>query len=47
MAGEGESAEVTPEIAAFYAKGTAILARRYVKRFARTPLPQPADRSGE
>lgn len=47
VAGEGESAEVTPEIAAFYAKGTAILARRYVKRFARTPLPQPADRSGE
>ncbi len=36
--GEGESVELTPEILQFYARGTALLARRYVTRFSRIPL---------
>lgn len=37
--GSGESAQLTPEILAFYAQGTAILARKYLKTFAKLPLP--------
>lgn len=43
--GEGESFELCPEIAAFYAKGTAVLARRYLKQYAHAPLARPE--SGE
>lgn len=39
--GQGESFDVSPEIAAFFAKGTAVLARRYIRRFSRAPLPGP------
>ena len=38
QAGSGESAELTPEIMAFYAKGTAILAREYIKKYEKMPL---------
>lgn len=38
-AGSGESAELSPEILAFYAKGTAILSRQYVQKYASLPLP--------
>lgn len=37
--GSGESAEITPEIMAFYAKGTVLLARKYIKKFKNMPLP--------
>jgi Ser/Thr protein kinase RdoA (MazF antagonist) len=37
--GSNESAEITPEIMAFYAKGTVILARKYVEKFKNMPLP--------
>ncbi len=33
VAGGGESAELTPEIVAFYAKGTIILAKEYLEKF--------------
>lgn len=38
-AGAGESAELTPEILAFYAKGTVLLARKYLAEFEELPLP--------
>ena len=38
-AGNGESAELTPEIMAFYAKGTVVLAREYINKFKNKPLP--------
>lgn len=37
--GSGESAQLTPEILAFYAQGTAQLARKYLKAFKNLPLP--------
>ncbi len=37
-AGSNEAAELTPEILAFYAKGTAVLAKRYTKAFRDIPL---------
>ena len=37
-AGSNEAAELTPEILAFYAKGTAVLAKRYTKKFRDVPL---------
>jgi Ser/Thr protein kinase RdoA (MazF antagonist) len=40
-AGAGESAELSPEVLGFYAKGTAVLARRYLKTFSSLPLPFP------
>jgi len=48
-AGAGESAELTPEILAFYAKGTVVLARNYLAEFAELPLPVgvPAGWPGE
>ncbi|MCO7175760.1 phosphotransferase enzyme family protein [Sporolactobacillus kofuensis] len=35
--GSGESQVLTPEVLAFYAKGTAILAKKYLKNFASRP----------
>lgn len=37
--GCSESAELTPEILAFYAKGTAVLAKRYIREYRDLPLP--------
>lgn len=37
--GSGEATELTPEILAFYAKGTAVLAGNYINRFKKLPLP--------
>ncbi len=37
--GSGESVEITPEIMAFYAKGTAILAQKYIGAYEHMPLP--------
>lgn len=37
--GNNESAELTPELLAFYAKGTAVLARRYLRTYRDLPLP--------
>lgn len=39
--GSNEAAEITPDLLAFYAKGTALQARRYAREFARRPLPEP------
>lgn len=39
-AGAGESAELSPEILAFYAKGTVVLARQYIRNFKKLPLPR-------
>jgi Ser/Thr protein kinase RdoA (MazF antagonist) len=39
--GSGESAQLSPEIMAFYAKGTAILARSYLREYAGLPLASP------
>lgn len=41
MPGEGEAAELTPEILAFYAKGTVVLAKDYVKKYQLKALPIP------
>lgn len=38
--GSNEAAEITPDLLAFYAKGTAVQARRYVREFAGRPLPE-------
>lgn len=46
-AGSNESAELTPEILAFYAKGTAALSRRYLKAYQNLPLPDAADTKQE
>lgn len=40
--GEGESAEITPDLIAFYAKGTVALAKRYLKSMKLAPLARPA-----
>lgn len=37
--GSNEAAEITPEIMAFYAKGTVILARKYIEKFKNMALP--------
>lgn len=39
MPGTGESAELTPEILAFYAKGTVILAKEYTRKYEKKRLP--------
>lgn len=39
VAGSGESAELSPEIMAFYAKGTVLLAKHYIAKFKDIPLP--------
>jgi Ser/Thr protein kinase RdoA (MazF antagonist) len=39
MPGEGEAAELTPEILAFYAKGTVVLAKDYIKKYELKALP--------
>lgn len=41
--GSGESAELTPEILAFYAKGTAIMAKEYMERVRTLPLAQATE----
>lgn len=38
MGGSGEAAELTPEILAFYAKGTVELARKYVEEMGEKPI---------
>jgi Ser/Thr protein kinase RdoA (MazF antagonist) len=45
--GSGESAELSPEIMAFYAKGTAILARKYTRKYKALPLPSTARETKE
>lgn len=40
--GNNEGAELSPDLVAFYGKGTALLARRYVSTFGNRPLPEPA-----
>ncbi|MNI97203.1 hypothetical protein D3C73_1558030 [compost metagenome] len=37
--GDGEAVELTPEILAFYAKGTVVLAKEYLKKCKRKALP--------
>lgn len=37
--GNGETAELTPEILAFYAKGTVLLAKDYLKEYKEKPMP--------
>lgn len=37
--GSNEAASITPELVAFFGKGTAILARKYVRRYRADPLP--------
>ena len=37
--GSNEGAEISPELVAFYGKGTAMLARRYCSEFGSRPLP--------
>lgn len=37
--GSNEAAEITPEIMAFYAKGTVVLARKYIEKFSSMALP--------
>ena len=39
--GSGENAEITPEIMAFFCKGTVMLCRRYIKKFKDMPLASP------
>lgn len=39
MPGSGEVAELTPEILAFFAKGTVILAKEYTEKYAKKSLP--------
>jgi len=39
FAGGGETAELTPEILAFYAKGTVVLAKDYLKKYKENPMP--------
>ncbi|WP_058302604.1 phosphotransferase enzyme family protein [Gorillibacterium timonense] len=39
MPGDGEAVELTPEILAFYAKGTVILAKEYMKKYKKKALP--------
>lgn len=41
MPGSGEAAELTPEILAFYAKGTVVLAQDYLKKYKEKRLPVP------
>ena len=45
MGGSGEAAELTPEILAFYAKGTVVMAKDYIKAYASSiPLPKQSDK---
>ncbi|WP_314686562.1 phosphotransferase [uncultured Bifidobacterium sp.] len=40
--GANEGVSISPELVAFVGKGTAVLARKYVRRFRNLPLPTPA-----
>lgn len=41
--GNNEGAQISPDLVAFFGKGTAMLAKRYVSAFSRLPLPKPAE----